>query len=283
MKDAPGIAAKIENTSFNQKSLTHLVLEYHDATNKATKPVVYSKMNKITGQSKWFLRFGVGVGLNFSRINAMGVYYIEAAPILILPPVSTIPTASNMPNILRKKNLKAWSVSTVPTLFLNLNNNSKNFLQLELSLQKNSYSINDFTIHVTSFVLPIIYKREFLHYKKIRPFLDVGASLHYDYLFNADNLYMEYDSPVLINNTIVYDHHRIVVGKSNTNIRDSPLHIGFLSGLGISSNITEKNCLDIELRGGITSQFFETDFGNQFNGVFKYGFLNCMLLGRISF
>ncbi|HET6226640.1 MAG TPA: hypothetical protein VFF27_10195 [Bacteroidia bacterium] len=284
MNDDPSITKNIENTGFNRADFIDLLEKYHTHLNKKSEFTVYDSNNK-KDKAKWKLRYGIAVGINYLYVktNTYEAYdpYFLNDPFSIQIEYAKI-VSSNMPSLTGNKNTYQ-SINACPGLFVNLNNNSKNSIQFELSFINKRFGHNDFLFSTTSFIAPLIYKREFRYYKKLKPFFDIGFCLHYEHAV-VTRMKTVVDEPYMknANNEVVYDRYSFTVSPKNSTITGLTYHYGFLGGLGCSYPLTKRNTLEFELRLDYTETQFNSFFGS-ITVLSKYRYINTGLITRISF
>ena len=253
MKDVPAMSSEIQNTNFTAPSLINLVEKYHKMSGNENY-IVYKRQENRMSDVKWKFSFGISMGFNYSSMKATSDN--EATPYLFImntfPPVYVYAdpglVESNIANLMNDPILSASSLTIVPGITLNINKNNKNSLQLEFLYIKNKYTTNGFTIKTNNLVLPVLYKREFSYYKKLKPFIDLGTSFRYDCNMQINNLYAKVAIPELHGNNINYTEVLYYVNKENSNIKASSFRIGMTGGLGLAYDLKKKNRLELEFR-----------------------------------
>jgi hypothetical protein len=286
MKDAPTMSSEIQNTNFNKKSLINLIEKYHKMSGKENY-LVYKKQETKKNDAKWQFSFGISAGFNYSIIKTTSNN--EARPYVFtlntFPPQTIFadPSAieSNIANLKNASTLSASSMTILPGITFNINKNNKNSLQLEFLYLKNKYATNGFTIKTDYLVLPVLYKRDFNHYKKLKPFVDLGPALRYEYTMQINNLYLDLAIPELQGNQVQYTEVIYYVNKENSDIKATSFGIGIMGGLGLAYDLKKKNRLEIEFRAERYNKKFTSNFDDHVFIESRFRFLNFGIMGRI--
>jgi hypothetical protein len=205
MKDVPGMAVEIQKTDFNTQSLIKLMEKYHKMSGRENY-VVYWKQEKKANDAKWKFSFGISAGFNYSVIKTSSASEAKSYVFAMntLPPqfvsIDAYVVESNIAGLTNAPTLSASSITVVPDIALNIHRNNKNSLQIEFLYIKNKYEAKGFTIKTDNLVVPVLYKREFNYYKKLKPFVDFGSSLRYESNLQIDNMYLKVATPEMSGN-----------------------------------------------------------------------------------
>jgi hypothetical protein len=286
MKNVPAMSSEIQNTNFNAKSLISLVEKYHKMSGMEND-IIYKRQEKRTNDVKWKFNFGISGGVNYSSMKATSnneaIAYVLTQN--TFPPSSVYVNPalmeSNIANLMNAPILSASSMTILPGIILNISKNNKNSLQLEFLYIKNKYATNGFTINTNNLVFPVLYKREFYYYKKLKPFVDLGPSLRYDYNMQINNLYAEVAIPELKGNQLNYREVTYYVNKENSNIKTTGFRIGMIGGLGLAYDLKKKNRLELEFRAERFKRKITSNFDDHIFVTSTFRFWNFGIFGRV--
>jgi hypothetical protein len=285
LKDAPGISKEIQHTQFNRTSLAELIATYHRSLSKAKEYRIYTAEDNRITKTKWILRFGIIAGIKYSMVKATTKLITQPyfTPLDPSKPLHPVMVNSNMPNIFNSEVFQIQAISFIPGIFFNLSNNSKNSLQLELLYNRNQFSAHGFTVITQRLSAPVMYKKEFRYYKRLKPFFNLGINVNCMFASRIDNLFITFSEPSLQGSQIVYTEKTFYSNETNRKQTENYFTFGITGGLGLGYDLTRRNKLELEFRMDRANESFFSYFNSHVTAESHFRHLNFILMTRISF
>lgn len=197
MKDAPTLFDEIEGANFEHKDFIEITKAYHDLTcTDGTECVVYERKDGKLKDTKWKVRpVGfIGAGGTKLQITSAMKSYISRKAI----------TEAPFPNFVSSEEFggiyfdgmsdvtKVKGTFITPTVGLNFSNKWTTSIQVEGNYKSLSLEFNGADINVAYFQGSLLGVKEFVYYKKVRPYILTGASF---------NIFTKYDfNEILVEN-----------------------------------------------------------------------------------
>lgn len=267
-KESPATSKLVEKMDFSPKSFIKIATDYHEYICDSVDCVVYSREQRRLNDAKIQIRVGVSVGNSFTRLEnrneihggSFFVGYDEYELRLI---------SSNLGEHFGENHLVFNEFFVFPGLYINISRNRELSFQLELWYKNQKYSTEQLFFEHQNISIPFIIKRDFLFYKKISPYINVGLSYNYHFYFKAKELNIEY--------LIVDDRGNAIGDTRNISKHDysylsnKKSTLGVLIGCGMNYNINESHSLNIEIRrdlSGIYEKILPMDSNVSLSSMF---------------
>jgi len=134
-----------------------------------------------------------------------------------------------------------------PSFFVNFSRNSGSSFQIELNYKYLKYSLLNFS----RIEIPVIYNYNYLHYKKVSPFINIGFTYVFDVGTHIKGMYYKYDK--LEGATFEENHFNPVYSTQTEYLNKRfPEIDGYKftlnAGFGVKYMLPDKNALKLEFR-----------------------------------
>ena len=264
LKDADALSDKIERTGFDFLSLIDLLKDYHNQTCGSNSCVVYYKKEKTLNDTQWKIKYGFSLGSSFNQINlsskiVSGLLYFSAPDPNMITTGSVNITASylNFQTLETNTTFNSNYNCIFPALFVNFSRNSNSSYQIELKYNYLKYPLIDFN----EIEIPLMYNYDFLKYKKVSPFVNIGFSNILIFGTRIRGAYYRYnrlEGVVLDTDKLspVYSLHNDYVNQLITT--NDIYHFSLNLGCGLGYSFSNKNAIRLEFR-------YQTPIYNSFN------------------
>lgn len=250
LSDVESFSDKIDNTDFDFMSLIKLLKQYHNQVCSNESCIVYYKKESKLNDVKWKVNFGLSMEYTFTRINSSSKITKE----LKFFSYEQNPTLSYISEFeVYQTNETNTNFSTTynclfPVFFINLSRNSSSSFQLEANYKHLKYSLLDFS----EIEIPVIYNYEFMHYKKVKPFINAGISNVITFGSKVKDMYFKYnrlEGATFENNNIkpIYSSQTDYINRLVQEMNG--YHFNLNAGCGVKYELSKKNALKLELRG----------------------------------
>ncbi len=248
--DAESLSDKIESTDFDFTSLIKLLKQYHNEVCDSESCIVYYKKENKLNDVKWKLNFGLTLEYSIAKMDVSseminGVKYysyqqdISHSYLAKFNMYKIAETNSNFTSIYN---------CLFPVAFVNFSRNSGSSFQLELNYKYLNYEL----FGISRIEIPVIYSYEFLHYKKLTPYINAGVSNVITFGAKVKNMYYKYDrleGATFENNIItpLYSEQSDIINRKIPELNG--YHFALNAGCGIEYDLTKKNAVRLEVRG----------------------------------
>ncbi len=250
MRSTPQIYQEIDNSSFDPDDFIYLCRDFHAWTCPDEDCVVYQRRETKLNDSKIRIRFGLSAGpaLTRSRLSASfnGKSYKPADRPY---PWSSYPTVFLETSYYKQsRQITLSDLTIIPAFSLNISRGWTKSFQLDVTYQKNTFSVNNSSTIRESLSTAFIYRQELYFERKLRPFFNIGFTLNNPIKYQIENYNISYRVPDSSdgNGNVLYRN----VNKElpEVQIVSNYPDAGFMLGVGFIYNTAKRFVLVSELR-----------------------------------
>lgn len=262
MQESPSAFSNAEKTGFNHKSLIKITADYHQDICDSVECIVYSKNQKKLNDTKWIFKVGAYYNYRFSETeisNSIGyngpyILYSSLSEDLLLIEYDGELISTNLGKQFGDNKAFINHTSSYPSLYFNFSPNWRTSFQIEFLYTKSQLISDQITIENKYISIPISIKREFLFYKKLSPFINIGLSYNYHFNPKLNELSIDYSYPIQNYNSVSTLTESILLNNYKYKLTKSH-RVGFVVGCGLTYDINKKHGLQFEVRKVLNSYF----------------------------
>ncbi len=246
-QESPELVQMINNAKFTHNSLIKITKKYHDNLCDTVECVIYMKNQDQLNDVLWNRKFGIKLSLGQSNIKIFNqlVYIGPYTESVLLPRPGIKGNISDKMYGNNDVSIKRQTI--VPGIYFNISPNYRASFQAELWYYNYTIQAHQNKLAIRSISIPLLFKREFLFYNRLSPFLIAGLGFNSALSARLDDMTFDY-SYHLYENYKWYIAYKSVHYENYHLLKKPSFRMGIIYGLGINYDITTKWGLEIEYR-----------------------------------